>query len=154
MRKINKIVIHCTDSDDSLDIGAKQINEWHLARGFTMIGYHFVIRRNGKIEIGRFLDEVGAHVKGHNQRSIGICWVGRNQIDKKQYEMLKQLVSELQREYGLRVEDVLGHYELDHGKTCPNLDMLKVRADILFTGKDKITDYVKERVRTSKDAKK
>ncbi len=154
MRKIEKIVIHCTDSDDSLDIGAKQINEWHLERGFSMIGYHFVIRRNGKIEIGRFLDEVGAHVKGHNQRSVGIVWVGRKHIDNKQYETLKQLVRELLNTYSLKIEDVLGHYELDHMKTCPNLKMLQVRGDILFTGKEKVSEYVKERVKTSKEAKK
>ena len=55
---------------------AEDINQWHIKRKWKGIGYHFVIRLDGKIEIGRDLDETGAHVKGYNTNSWGICYIG------------------------------------------------------------------------------
>lgn len=138
MRKITKIVIHCTDSDDSLDIGFREINDWHKQRGWLSpsginCGYHYVIRRNGAVERGRPDEEAGAHVKGHNAHSIGIVWVGRNQISEKQLKTLHALVTGVSRQYNLDlIDDVLGHKELDPNKTCPNLDMNLIRANLLF----------------------
>ncbi len=76
MRPVEYIVVHCSATKPSADIGAAEIRRWHLDRGFSDIGYHFVIRRNGVLERGRPLKKPGAHVKGYNRRSIGICWVG------------------------------------------------------------------------------
>lgn len=74
-RVIEYIVYHTSATADQ-DIGAKEIREWHKARGWRDIGYHFVIRRDGSIEKGRPLNQIGAHVRGYNSRSIGICMVG------------------------------------------------------------------------------
>jgi N-acetyl-anhydromuramyl-L-alanine amidase AmpD len=137
MRTIKKVIVHCTDSDDSLDIGRKEIDEWHRARGFLSesgisIGYHFVIRRNGMIEVGRPINEVGAHVKGHNSDSIGIVWVGRKAPSQKQMKELFRLIKSCMVQYKIPIDQVYGHYEFDPNKTCPNLDMVKVRAEVLF----------------------
>lgn len=137
MRTIKKIIIHCSDSDDSLDIGRREIDEWHKARGFLSptglhIGYHFVVRRSGLIELGRPVDEVGAHVKGHNSDSIGICWIGRKAISENQKRELFKLVKTLMIQYKIDIDNVYGHYEFDPNKTCPNLDMVKVRAEVIF----------------------
>lgn len=137
MRTIKKIIVHCSDSDDSLDIGRKEIDEWHRERGFLSesgisIGYHFVIRRNGTIEIGRPISEVGAHCKGQNSNSIGICWVGRKAIGSKQRVELFKLLKSLMVQYKIPIDAVYGHYEFDPNKTCPNLDMVKVRAELVF----------------------
>lgn len=137
MRTLKKIIIHCSDSDDSLDIGRKEIDEWHRQRGFLSesgisIGYHYVVRRNGRIEIGRPISEVGAHCKGHNSDSIGVCWIGRKAPDNKQKTELFKLVKSLMVTYNIPVDKVFGHYEFDSGKTCPNLDMIKVRAELVF----------------------
>lgn len=70
------IVLHCSATKPNQHIGAAQITEWHLAKGWTAIGYHFVITRAGDLELGRPVDEVGAHVTGFNGRSVGICMVG------------------------------------------------------------------------------
>jgi len=70
------IVIHCSATRPSQHIGAAQIAEWHAAKGWTAIGYHFVITRAGDLELGRPVDEVGAHVAGFNGKSVGICMVG------------------------------------------------------------------------------
>jgi len=134
MREIKKLVIHCSDTQDSIDIGAREIRDWHMNdNGWSDIGYHYVIRRNGTVENGRKPEIKGAHVRNHNSDSIGICWIGRNDIDDKQLKSLQVLVKALCFKYGLDItEDVYGHYELDSKKTCPNLDMNKFRAEILF----------------------
>lgn len=122
-RTINLIVIHCSDSPDSLkEIGAADIREWHREQGWTDIGYHFVVKRDGETEDGRSLDVAGAHVKGHNLNSIGICWVGRKIPTWRQYRQLIRLTANLCKEYGLGATAVKGHKELST-KTCPNLNM-------------------------------
>ena len=75
-RKINKIIIHCSATPPSMDVGANTIDECHKERGWSGIGYHFFIKRDGKIEFGRPLEKSGAHTKGHNQNSIGVCYAG------------------------------------------------------------------------------
>lgn len=70
------IVVHCSATRPSQDIGADTIREWHIAKGWSDIGYAVVIRRDGRIEWGRHPDAVGAHVQGFNSRSIGVCLVG------------------------------------------------------------------------------
>jgi N-acetyl-anhydromuramyl-L-alanine amidase AmpD len=70
------LVFHCSATKPSQHIGRAQIEEWHLAKGWAAIGYHFVITRAGDVELGRPLEELGAHVQGFNGRSVGICMVG------------------------------------------------------------------------------
>ena len=134
---IKKIVLHCTDSEDSLDFGFKDIDEWHRQRGWLSdsgisCGYHYIIRRDGRIENGRPELERGAHVKGHNSDSIGVVWVGRKNIDPRQFTQLKRLLRTLINRYRLTPLDIWGHTELDPHKTCPNLDMDWIRAQVLF----------------------
>lgn len=76
MRHIDLIVVHCSATRRSADIGVAEIDKWHKARGWSGIGYHYVIRRNGLLEHGRPEEKVGAHVYGQNKHSIGICLVG------------------------------------------------------------------------------
>ena len=75
-RKIDKIIIHCSATREGDDISPSQIKQWHLARGFNNIGYHLVITLDGRVHVGRPLSQIGAHCKGHNKNSIGICYVG------------------------------------------------------------------------------
>src|SRR5688572_4775960 len=86
--KTDLIVVHCSATDDSQDIGVKEIREWHTqpypkGRGWSDVGYHRVIRRDGTVEEGRPIQSVGAHVQGHNHRSVGICLVGGIEADDK-----------------------------------------------------------------------
>ena len=76
MRHIEDIVVHSSATKPSMDIGVDEIRQWHLARKFRDVGYHYIIRRCGEIELGRNISETGAHVRGHNKHSIGICMVG------------------------------------------------------------------------------
>lgn len=141
MRKINKIIVHCSDSDDSLDIGFHEINEWHRAKGWlspsgVSCGYHLIVRRRAVIEKGRPLDEVGAHCEGDNSDSIGICVVGRKYFDQMQLNTLFHTINDLRVMFNIPIDKVFGHYEMSsgikQGKTCPNMDMVKLRAELLF----------------------
>jgi N-acetylmuramoyl-L-alanine amidase len=76
MREITHIVMHCTATPGTADIGAAEVNRWHLQRGWSGIGYHFVIRRNGTVEAGRPIEKKGAHVAGFNAKSVGISLAG------------------------------------------------------------------------------
>lgn len=138
--KIAKIIIHCSDSPDNLDIGVAEIRAWHTAptpqgRGWRDIGYHYVVRRSGLVEVGRYENgdsvleglEIGAHVFGQNSDSLGVCWVGRNAPAPAQRTALLRHVRHLMNLHGIPVEKVFGHYEFDKHKTCPNLDMNVIR---------------------------
>ena len=75
-RKINKIIIHCSATPPTMDVDANTVDRWHKERGWSGIGYHFFIKRDGQIEIGRPLEIQGAHTSGHNKNSIGVCYAG------------------------------------------------------------------------------
>lgn len=77
MRKITEIIVHCSDTPAGRDVRAADIKRWHVKdNGWADIGYHYVIDLDGTIEAGRDVETIGAHCKGHNQNSIGICYVG------------------------------------------------------------------------------
>lgn len=126
MRKINLIVIHCADTFAGMDIGVKEIRQWHLDRGFNDIGYHYVIRRDGTVETGRALEKAGVHAQGYNTRSIGICYAGGRDIDGKavdnrtdaQKKAMRELVAELLERFP--GAEVCGHRDLPGvRKACP-----------------------------------
>ena len=118
MRKINKLVIHCSDSPDDRDVDRKDIDAWHKERGWDGIGYHYVIKRDGVVEIGRPESVQGAHTRGHNRGSLGVCMIGREVFSEEQYKALTILIKDLTARY--RGLYVAGHYEYDEHKTCPN----------------------------------
>jgi len=126
MREINRIIVHCSATPPSMDIGVMEIDQWHRDRGFNSIGYHFVIRRDGTREQGRDIKLAGAHAKGHNQDSIGICLVGgidgagksEANFTFMQYITLSTIISEIRNFHG--DIEVLGHRDLEGvNKDCP-----------------------------------
>lgn len=134
-RKIKEIIVHCSDSERG---NAREIDKWHKKRGWKGIGYHFVIlngclpdrvleQLDGSIECGRPVSAVGAHAKGHNLHSIGICVIGKRHFTVEQLRTLIALVASLKQMCGPDVK-VLGHCELPGvAKTCPNLDIDALR---------------------------
>lgn len=83
MREINKIIVHCSATREGENFEVADIRKWHLARGFNDIGYHFYIDLHGEIHKGRDISKIGAHCKGHNRNSIGICYCGGVEADGK-----------------------------------------------------------------------
>ena len=132
MRPIKTIVVHCSATHEDMDIGVEEIRKWHVdERGWTDIGYHFVVRRDGKVESGRPLSRPGAHVKGNNSDSIGICWVGgvskangrpQDNRSAEQTASLFRLIQDLQKEFPGAA--VLGHRDFKGvSKSCPCFDV-------------------------------
>ena len=76
MRQINLIVVHCTATKNGVAVPVQTIARWHKSRGFKAIGYHYVIQPDGHVDVGRDEEQPGAHAKGHNAHSIGVCLVG------------------------------------------------------------------------------
>jgi len=125
------IVIHCSQTRPSQNIGAKEIDRWHRERGWLKIGYGTVIKRDGTIEQGREDDEVQAAVKGYNHTSFNLCLVGgakeenwkeaEDNFTAEQWESLKKELTRLVKLYP--DARIVGHYDLDKNKTCPNFDV-------------------------------
>ena len=121
MRQIYQHIIHCSDSYHG---DVKSIRQWHMERGWLDIGYHFVIKKDGVIEIGRPLDQVGAHCKGKNLYSVGTCLIGKKDFTQAQFRSLKKLNVMLEKLFP-EIE-VFAHYAFNADKTCPNFDVMEV----------------------------
>lgn len=125
------IIVHCSATKRGQDIGVKEIRKLHVKmNGWSDIGYHFVIRRNGQIEKGRPVEIIGAHCKGHNANSIGICLVGgidnsgkpENNFTDAQFLSLRSLALKLKSEFPILY--IYGHNEFAN-KACPCFDVKK-----------------------------
>lgn len=134
MRPINLIVVHCSATRPDMDVDAAEIRRWHKAQGWTDIGYHFVIKRDGSVHTGRPLDRQGAHVSGYNHISVGICMVGgvtehdvnvpEENFTPAQYASLKTLLTKLRPSYPHA--RILGHRDIPNvKKACPSFDVPK-----------------------------
>lgn len=129
---ITIIVVHCSDSDNPAHDDISVIREWHMERGWEDVGYHYLIQKSGKIQIGRSLYTVGAHVNGHNFESIGICLSGKKDFTEEQFKTAARIIDSLytgipnlKPKYG-----VLPHRFLDSKKTCPNFEMSRILTHI------------------------
>ena len=127
-RSINEIIVHCSATPDGKDYTVAEIRKWHLARGFSDIGYHYVVYRDGSVHNGRSVNLIGAHCTGHNSHSIGVCYIGgldRNGKTAKdtrttaQKSALVKLIRELKSLYPRAT--VHGHMEYAN-KACPCYD--------------------------------
>lgn len=128
MREINKIIIHCSATKEGQEVSAATIDEWHKARGWKGIGYHYVIGLDGMIEYGRPITETGAHVKNHNKGSIGICYIGgldsvsKTAKDTRTPEQIATLLELLRVLKKLHPNATIhGHNEFS-AKDCPCFD--------------------------------
>lgn len=137
MRTITLIVVHCSAVRPEQTSSAKKINDWHHDRGFQNgIGYHYVVRRDGSIELGRPLEMIGAHVVGHNRHSIGICYEGglnsagepEDTRTPEQKAKLRKLLEELHRKFPKAL--IVGHRDLNPGKKCPCYDVISEYRDL------------------------
>ena len=130
-RVINEIIVHCSATPEGRDFTVADITRWHKKRGFTTIGYHYVIYRDGSIHNGRDINVGGAHCIGHNAHSIGICYIGgcktdgHTPKDTRTEEQKKTLLSMLKK---LRViypkAKIHGHRDFAN-KACPSFDATK-----------------------------
>lgn len=135
-RKIKEIIVHCSATPEGKDYSVDTIRKWHLQRGFSDIGYHYIIYRDGSIHIGRDESIIGAHCKGHNSNSIGVCYIGGCASDGKtpkdtrtteQKQSLDKLLKELKAKYPQA--SIHGHRDFS-SKACPSFDATKEYSSI------------------------
>jgi len=129
MRDINLIVVHCSATPEGKHFSTETIRDWHVkGNKWSDIGYHFVVELDGKVKNGRPLERAGAHVRGFNKNSIGICYVGGMTADMKQpkdtrndkqRESLINLLIELKEQFPNAV--IRGHRDYSP-KACPSFD--------------------------------
>ena len=129
MRDIDYIVIHCAATKPSMDVPIERVKKWHLDRGWSDIGYHYYITRDGEIHKGRKLSTIGAHVRGYNSKSIGICYEGgidesgepEDNRTKAQKKSLLKVVQILKFVFSGAI--VQGHRDFPNvNKACPSFD--------------------------------
>lgn len=130
-RDIKEIIIHCADTPEGKDFTVADIRNWHLAHGFSDIGYHYVIYRDGTIHLGRDVNISGAHCINHNSISIGICYIGGREAQgttpkdtrtKVQKDALLKLLKDLKKLYPKAT--IHGHKEFAN-KACPCFEVKK-----------------------------
>ena len=124
MRKIEKIILHCTATPEGREVTVADVSAWHKERGFRTIGYHYLVYLDGTVVRGRREEEIGAHCLGQNAGSIGVCYVGgldsrgrpKDTRTAAQRVALRNLVEGLQRRYPHAT--LHGHNEFA-AKACP-----------------------------------
>lgn len=130
-RMINEIIVHCTATPEGRECSISEIRQWHKARGFSDIGYHYVIHLNGIVDVGRDVDISGAHCTGHNAHSIGVCYVGgvakdgtipKDTRTDEQKASLLALLADLKKLYPNA--SIRGHRDFAN-KACPSFDATK-----------------------------
>lgn len=122
------IIVHCAATKPDMSIGLREIRQWHKERGFLDVGYHFIIRRDGSVEEGRDVNQVGAHTIGQNETSVGICLVGgvddqmrpAANFTPQQMATLRNLLKEMQAKYPGAV--IKGHRDFA-AKACPSFEV-------------------------------
>ncbi len=119
---ITHIIIHCSDSPQGRGDTAATIHSWHKEKGWDGIGYHHVILEDGTVEDGRPHYWQGAHCKGYNHCSIGICLIGQHEFSDDQIASLRSLIHRVTN-YQSGKFTILGHCDIDPKKTCPNFDV-------------------------------
>ena len=131
------LVVHCSATKPSMDIGLREIKRWHVDdNGWRDVGYHYIIRRNGEVELGRSNRDTGAHATGYNHKSISLCMVGgmaednsaENNFTAQQWTALLDLVKQIKVDYP--EADVIGHNEISE-KECPSFDVQKWKEENL-----------------------
>lgn len=131
-----RIILHCSATIEGKDYTVEDIHRWHLANKWIGCGYNIIIYRDGSIHEGRGLDNAGAHTSGYNSTSLGICYIGGVDANKKakdtrtdaQKTALFEVVAEMLKKYNLSIDDVYGHYAFA-AKACPSFDVAQFKKD-------------------------
>ena len=119
---IKLLVVHCSDTENRKNLNAQDIHKMHLSFGWDGVGYHKIINRSGRIENGRPEYWVGAHVRGKNEISLGVCLIGRDKFTKKQFISLEKVLKSWKTLYPNA--NVIGHSDIGNtSKTCPNFNV-------------------------------
>jgi len=135
MRTIKEIIVHCAATIEGAKFDVDDIDRWHKDRGWSGVGYHYVITLNGSIQVGRKHEKIGAHAKGHNRYSIGVCYIGgldkqRNPKDTRTDSQKESLLNVLKYLLECYPEaKIIGHRDIS-AKACPSFNATEEYKDI------------------------
>ena len=141
--KTDTIVIHCSATPPTMDIGVEKIREWHVGENhWDDVGYHHIITRSGVLQKARPEEMQGSHARAVNGTSLGICLVGgsnasgdwENNFTDAQFVSLKSLILDLIKRYDIK--KIIGHYQVDDKKECPSFKVPE------WLEKNGLEDYV------------
>lgn len=135
MRKIDMIIVHCSATPAGRNVSVEEIDRWHRERGFDCIGYHYVVGLDGTVYTGRPVERAGAHCKGYNTRSIGVCYIGgvdaafkpSDTRTDEQKKALRLLLTELRHRFN--GAEVRSHRDFA-AKACPCFDATAEYSDL------------------------
>lgn len=130
MRKVSKIILHCSASDLRQHDSIAWIKKIHKERGFDTAGYHYYITKMGRLEIGRHIGKIGAHTLGENTGSVGICLGGLTSFTDLQFITLYRILRNLFDVFGLDESNLYGHNEFNKNKTCPVFSVEEIKKDM------------------------
>lgn len=139
MRKINKIIVHCSATPEGRSHSLADFRKWHVdGNGWKDVGYHFIVDIDGSIYVARPLSQIGAHTIGHNADSIGVCYVGGVDADMKpkdtrtaeQKESLDKLLTYLAYSFNAPIS---GHNDYTNAKACPSF---KAKIEYAYINED------------------
>lgn len=141
MRDLNRIILHCSATKEGKEYSVETIRKWHTdprpkGRGWSDIGYHYVIHLDGSVSQGRPLDRSGAHTKGHNADTVGICYIGgidkegkpKDTMTPEQNKAFRMLVLSLRTLFDADMT-IHGHNEFS-AKACPSFIVKEKFADM------------------------
>lgn len=128
MRTITLIIIHCSATPEGKDYTVQDVDRWHRAKGWKMIGYHYLVLLDGTIQQGRPEDMIGSHCLNHNKYSIGVCYVGgldanghpKDTRTEAQKQSLRTLLQQLKSKYPNAL--IVSHHTFNPQKACPCFD--------------------------------
>lgn len=144
-RKITKIIVHCSASDTPYQDDIEAVRELHTSaknrkinwgkypthgKGWSQVGYHYFIKKNGLVQKGRDSQKKGAHTLGENPDSIGVCVSGDTDFTVMQMRKLIMLLQDLMAAHGLTKDDIYPHNHFSKYKTCPNFDLQKILEEL------------------------
>ena len=136
MRVIDKIIIHCLATPEGRDVHIDEVRRWHVEeRGWSDVGYQWLVTLDGSIEKGRGESRSGAHAKGYNSTSIGVAYTGGCDINMRpkdtrtdaQKKALHCLMEDLKGRYPNA--EIIGHRDVS-SKDCPSFDAKSEYSDI------------------------
>ena len=141
--KTDTIVIHCSATPPTMDIGVEKIREWHVGENhWDDVGYHHIVTRSGVLQKARPEEMQGSHARAVNGTSLGICLIGgsnasgdwENNFQDEQFVTLKALILDLIKRY--EIKKIIGHYQVDDKKECPSFKVPE------WLEKNGLKDYV------------
>ena len=133
MRSIHTIIFHCSASDKREHDDVSVMRRWHKRKGWSDVGYHYFIKKDGTIQKGRPIERTGAHVRGANRHTVGVCFHGLNHFTKAQMKAMHKVIEIIEDKVGKKL-DKKCHNDYTRLKTCPNFvleDFLKGKLTII-----------------------